>query len=149
MCEAVKLIFKNANGVQASMRTLVLYESLSGNTSRLAAIIAEMLEDKGAAVTIQPLRNFLNLKKEEGLALIQDKQKILIGTYTDDTHEPPELVEELLEEYDLAHADVAAFGTGDTQWETGIVSLHVRSLVYTRVLTLSLKLNRCRQKMIL
>ncbi|MFB4161601.1 flavodoxin domain-containing protein [Geomicrobium sp. JSM 1781026] len=102
--------------MQASMRTLVLYESLSGNTSRLAAIIAEMLEDKGAAVTIQPLRTFLNLKKEEGLALIQDKQKILIGTYTDDTHEPPELVEELLEEYDLAHADVAAFGTGDTQW---------------------------------
>ncbi|MBM7631479.1 flavodoxin domain-containing protein [Geomicrobium sediminis] len=95
---------------------LVLHESLSGNTKRLADLVAELLKQREAIVDVQSLRTFLNEPKARTQMQLEQYDKVLIGTYTDDSHQPPELIEELLETYDLTEYNVAAFGTGDTQW---------------------------------
>ncbi|EZH66195.1 hypothetical protein DH09_09665 [Bacillaceae bacterium JMAK1] len=95
---------------------LVLHESLSGNTKRLADLVAELLKQREAIVDVQSLRTFLNEPEARTQVQLEQYDKVLIGTYTDDSHQPPELIEELLETYNLTEYNVAAFGTGDTQW---------------------------------
>ncbi|WP_184404564.1 class Ib ribonucleoside-diphosphate reductase assembly flavoprotein NrdI [Geomicrobium halophilum] len=100
----------------ADRSALILYESLSGNTAQLAMIIREFLEEGGTVIERMPLRSFLHLSFADAEEITQKTQKILIGTYTDNTHLPPEPIEELMETYSFPDQHIAAFGTGDTQW---------------------------------
>jgi len=100
----------------APRSAFILYESLSGNTAQLSMFIHQMLEYDGANVERMPLRSFLDLSIADAEETIQKYRTILIGTYTDDAHLPPEPIEELMETYTFPGQQVAAFGTGDTQW---------------------------------
>ncbi|SDI48360.1 flavodoxin domain-containing protein [Natribacillus halophilus] len=97
-------------------RALILYESLSGNTAQLAAVIQDLLEEAGAATERIHLRSFLDLSYEEAEDILKPYRTIMIGSYTDDKHLPPEPLEELMDTHTLSDKQVAAFGTGDTQW---------------------------------
>ncbi|QQK78036.1 class Ib ribonucleoside-diphosphate reductase assembly flavoprotein NrdI [Salicibibacter cibarius] len=109
----------------APRNALILYESLSGNTAQLSMFIQQMLEYDGVDAERMPLRSFLDLSIADAEAMIGPYGTILIGTYTDDAHLPPEPIEELMETYAFPDKQIAAFGTGDTQWgETYCLAAH-------------------------
>ncbi|QQK81700.1 class Ib ribonucleoside-diphosphate reductase assembly flavoprotein NrdI [Salicibibacter cibi] len=115
----------------APRNALILYESLSGNTAQLSMFIQQMLEYDGANVERMPLRSFLDLSIADAEAMIGPYGTILIGTYTDDAHLPPEPIEELMETYAFPNEQIAAFGTGDTQWgDTYCLAAHTVATHY-------------------
>nr|WP_264371945.1 class Ib ribonucleoside-diphosphate reductase assembly flavoprotein NrdI [Salicibibacter halophilus] len=87
--------------------------------------IHQILEYDGAHVKRMPLQSFLDLSIADAEEVIQQYESLFIGTYTDDAHLPPEPVEELMETYAFPDKQIAAFGTGDTQWgETYCLAAH-------------------------
>ena len=93
------------------MRVLIAYLSYSGNTQEVAEIISRELKDDRLHVDMHRIGI-------DQLADVSSYDYIFIGTFTWDYGETPDEVKDFVLEIGYKPANVAIFGTGDTQFGT-------------------------------
>ena len=93
------------------MNILIAYLSYSGNTKEVAEIISRELIDDGLHVDMHRI----GIDRLENVA---HYDYIFIGSFTWDYGETPDEVKDFVLEIGYKPANVAIFGTGDTQFGT-------------------------------
>ncbi len=93
------------------MNILIAYLSYSGNTKEVAEIISRELTDDGLHVNMHRIGI-------DRLENVSNYDYIFIGTFTWDYGETPDEVKDFVLEIGYKPANVAIFGTGDTQFGT-------------------------------
>lgn len=91
------------------MRSVIAYLSFSGNTKEVAEILAAQLKDDGMTVDMHRI----------GIDSPIDASRydcFFVGTFTWDIGSTPEEVKDFVLEVGYKPANVAVFGTGDTQF---------------------------------
>jgi len=92
------------------MKAAVIYTSVTGNTSTLAEMIQEKMEQRAIQTDLIPVEQFR-------LDQLRAYDIITVGSYTWDSGELPMEMEELYEAFeteDVKHTITGVFGTGDS-----------------------------------
>lgn len=92
------------------MRVLLAYDSLSGNTREAARLVEEALARRGHEVVAL----HVSLRQDQPLPPACDL--VLLGTWTGGLGRTPAGMKAFIARLDPKPADLAVFGTGETQW---------------------------------
>ncbi|GAE93343.1 flavodoxin [Gracilibacillus boraciitolerans JCM 21714] len=112
------------------MKAAIIYSSVTGNTSTLAEIIHEKMEQRDIKTDLFTIDQFQNHS-------LKDYDIIAVGTYSWDNGDLPLEMEELFEQFeteDVDHVTTGVFGTGGQ-----LLSLFLWGLLtYLRICFLSI-----------
>lgn len=92
------------------MRILLAYDSLSGNTKMVADQVKEELVKLGHEVTAFRVSQGARYPLQESYDLY------VLGAWTIDYGRTPDDMKDFVAELEIKPANVAIFGTGETQW---------------------------------
>ncbi len=93
----------------SKLRVLIAYLSYSGNTKEVAEILHRKLDEEGFSVDMHRIG-------ADAPFCPEDYTYIFIGTFTWDRGSTPDEVKDLVLEIGYKPANIAIFGTGDTQF---------------------------------
>jgi len=92
------------------MNTIIVYESLSGNTMEVAELIQGTLESEGHTVTLY------RIGAKQPLPSMGDYDIIFLGTYTWGKGITPKRTKKFVADLGYKPDNIYLFGTGDTQF---------------------------------
>lgn len=99
-----------SDDVRPAMRILLAYDSLSGNTQEAARLVGESFACRGHQVEFL----HVSLRQDQPLALFYDL--VVLGSWTGGLGRTPSGMKAFVARLEPRPAELAVFGTGETQW---------------------------------